>query len=190
MKKKERKSNSRHCSALAIMFVLPLRHTHIIFKNQVWAEGSKIDRVVQSPKIQISIASATNWSSHVPRGQGLLVFQKTLGSRLLTGAVVRTGLLLARWKTILLNLIFWRFTKISVSTFTLQREVFYSPLCVGKGTGHFWMRAFHYSSMAIPGQIIFSFYSFLTYLICKMKYVSCLELKGYFQLFHCPSGLN
>ena len=59
--------NSGQCSALAIMFVLPLRHTHIIFKNQVCAGGSKIGRVVQSPKIQISIASATNWSSHVPR---------------------------------------------------------------------------------------------------------------------------
>ena len=144
MKKKERKSNSRHCSALAIMFVLPLRHTHIISKNQVCAEGSKIGRVVQSPKIQISIASATNWSSHVPRGQGLLVFQKTLGSRLLTGAVVRTGLLPVRWETILLNLIFWRFKKISVSTFTLQRQVFYFSLWqrftsyyVIKGTGHF-----------------------------------------------------
>ena len=48
MKKKERKSNSGHCSALAIMFVLPLRHTHIIFKNQVCVGGSKIGRVVQS----------------------------------------------------------------------------------------------------------------------------------------------
>lgn len=76
MKKKERKSNSGQCLALAIMFVLPLRHTHIIFKNPVCAGGSKIGRVVRSPKIQISIASATNWSSHVPR---VLSFSKDPG---------------------------------------------------------------------------------------------------------------
>ena len=44
--------NSGQCSALAIMFVLPLRHTHIIFKTKFVQEAAKLAELFNRPRFK------------------------------------------------------------------------------------------------------------------------------------------
>lgn len=79
MKKKERKSNSGQCLALAIIFVLPLRHTRVIFKNKFLQEAAKLDEFFNSPSFKsrslrpLTRAITSPGSSSFPKDYGVEV---------------------------------------------------------------------------------------------------------------------